>query len=157
MSETNLDIAPEELAEIDALLEATPDIKPSTQDLRAAFFEKHRNELLLGLKHMSLRALKRCVAAVALGELATKEYRPQSALEKNFVNHFNECVKMRAQMVFEEEMLRLTQAWEKEQADLEKIQAMTNAELSEDAKELLKEKNVDINTLDNQGVLTSGQ
>lgn len=145
----------EEIAEADALLESIPEVqKPSSQDIRAAYYEKHRNEIMLGLRVLGKNALKRCIMSAAFGELADKDYKPQGQVERNFVNHISQAVQMRAQMVFEEEFKRLMDAYEKEQKDLEKINDLTVSSLSEDAKKDLEERGLDLNNLtDTKGVL----
>ena len=154
-SEEVLKATEQELAEADALLESIPQqAMPSSQDLRAAYYEKHRNEIMLGLKVLGKNALKRCVMSAAFGELADKEYKTQTEIERQFVNHVIEGVKLRAQMVFEEEFQRLMVAWEKEQEDLKKINDLTLSALSDEAKQELKDNGLDLNALtDTKGVL----
>lgn len=144
----------EELAEVDAVLEQTPNVMPSTQDIRAAYYEKNKREVLLGLKVLGKNALKRCIMTAAFGDLDNKEYKPQTAIEKQFVNHINKGVQLAAEMVFEEQFKALMVAHEKEQEDLKKINELTVSSLSEDAKAELVNNGLDLNNLtDTKGVL----
>lgn len=147
--------SPEEIAEADALLASIPEqIGPSPQDLRAAYYEKHRNEIMLGIKVLGKNALKRCIMSAAFGPLAEKEYKPQTELERQFVAHIHKAVQMVAEMFFHEEFMRVQEAYAKEQRDLEKINELTVASLSEDAKKDLEERGLELDKLiDTKGVL----
>lgn len=139
-STENTEVQSEETTkvELDQLVETLPEA-PSAQDMMAAFFERHKAQVVFGLSKVSLRGLKRVMMNVALGEFAPRGYDPKNEDERRLAFHFNECITKRGVMRLEEEFKRVEAAYAKEQEDLKKIDEMTQAELSEDAKKLLAE------------------
>lgn len=125
--------------EADKLLESLPAKQAAPEDFLAAFIERHLASVKGLINDMGKNALKRIILNIMAGEFSKREYTPVTEEERKVAFHFNECVNQRAMLVFNEELKKVEVAIAKEQADLKKIDELTQAELSDGAKQMLAE------------------
>ncbi len=125
--------------ELDSLIEALPDTKPAPEDYAAAYIERHLAAAKSLLKQLGGNAVERVFLNVMAGEFSKKEYNPVTENERSLAHHFNECVNLRAKIVFSQEFERLAQAYAKEEEDLKKIDQLTQEALTPEAKQMLAE------------------
>ncbi len=119
----------DEEIELDKFLETVPTDQHSPQDVLAAFYERHLKAVKHDINQLGSNALRRIIVNVLMGEFAPKEYQPNmksrtGKLEKSVAYHFNEGVERRMLLRFEMEFGKAQEAYEKEQADLAKIEEM---------------------------------
>jgi len=125
--------------EIDEILEAIPDEKPAPEDYASAYIERHLAVAKGLIKQLGGNAVERVFLNVMAGEFSRKEYNPVTENERALAFHFNECVNLRAKIVFSQEFERLAQAYAKEEEDLKKIDQLTQDALTPEAKQMLAE------------------
>lgn len=118
-----------ENSELDAFLETIPEDQHSPQDTLAAFYEKHLAAVKADMRLLGRNALERIMLNVLMGEFALQEYKPNlnnktGRAEASVAHHFNEGVEKRMLLRFEMEFGKAQEAYEKEQADLAKIEEM---------------------------------
>lgn len=126
--------------EIDQFIDSVPEVKPAAEDMGAAFIERHIAAVEGYLSILGKNALKRIILNVMSGpEFSKRDYKPVTKAETAVASHFDECVQLRARIVFNEEFKKLSEAYEKEQDDLKKIDELTNQALTPEAKQMLEE------------------
>ena len=130
--------------EIDEFLDSVPDAQVAPEDMLAAFYERHLEAVKHNIELLGKNALKRIILNVLMGEFAPKEYQPnistkKGRAEKSVAFHFNEGVERRMLLRFEMEFGKAQEAYEKEMADLKKIEEMNK--LSPEAQAVLDNMN----------------
>ncbi len=132
------EITPEQ-QEADQLLAALPEDKPSPEDLASAKIERNLAAAKMIMNQLGGNAIRRVFLNVMAGEFSKKEYTPRTEAESKIAYHFNDCITLRAKVVFAQECENLAKVWAKEQEDLAKIEQMTQDALTPEAKQMIAE------------------